>query len=118
MKPAQLRIVPTTSKVTDGLKAREDYIDIPGATPTVGATGDDVKRQDVAVVGNCDRFDLSKESDRAAYAELSAKLFAGNSCIRLWEERTQTQDALIVYVSYINYTNVYQSTAHTIDLKD
>lgn len=118
MKPDQLRIVPTTDKVTSRLREREDYVSVPGTTPEVGSRGSESCRKDIAVVGNCERFDLSQESDRQAYAELSAKLFAGSECVRLWEERTQSNNALIVYVSYINYTNVYQSAAHAINLKD
>jgi hypothetical protein len=118
MKPGQLRIVPTTDKVVNNLKEREDYLAVPGTTPEVGVKSAESCRQDVAVVGNCDRFDLSKEEDRKAYAELSAKLFAGSECVRLWEDRTHSADALIVYVSYINYTNVYQNAAHAINLKD
>lgn len=117
MNPAQLRIVPTTSAVTDRLKSREDYIEVPGSTPTVGSKAES-KSCDVSVVGNCDRFDLSSAEDRAAYAELSARLFSGSDCIRLWEERTQQAGALIVYVSYINYMNVYQTPSHNIKLKD
>lgn len=118
MKPAQLRIVPTTEEVVGRLREREDYNEQQGTTPEVGMKDIESSRQDVAVVGSCDRFDLSKEEDRRAYARLSAEIFAGTSCIRLWEERTQTADALIVYVSYINYTNVYQSSSHVINLKD
>ena len=118
MKPSQLRIVPTSSEVSSGLKSREDYIAVPGATPEVGDRNATAAVQDVAVVGSCDRFDLSLEDDRFRYAELSAKLFAGTECIRLWEERSMQAGALIVYVSYINCTNVYQSSTHSINLKD
>ena len=118
MNPSQLRIVPVTEAVTGKLKDRQDYIDVPGSTPEVGDRNAENVIKDIAVVGSCDRFDLSSESDRAKYADLSAKLFAGTECVRLWEEKTQQNGSLIVYVSYISYTNVYQSSARTINLKD
>ena len=118
MNPSQLRIVPTTKKVTDKLTEREDYVSTPGATPEVGNKNAEGVRQDVAVVGECVRFDLSDSSDRAKYAELAARMFSGADCIKLWEERIHNNGSIIVFVSYINYTNVFQNTTHTINLKD
>lgn len=116
MTPEQLRIVPLTRDVTDNLKKRHDYVSAPGSTPEVGDRNGERVTQDVTVVGSCDVFDLSSSEDRAKYAELSAKLFSGTECIRLWEERTMQGSSLIVYVSYINYMNVYQSATNAINL--
>lgn len=118
MKPSQLRIIPTTTKVVEGLKLREDYVNSPGSTPSVGIKGKDTTSQDVPVVGKCERFDLSEQKDREAYACLTARLFSGADCIKLWEEKTQQNGALIVYVCYINYMNVFQNPAHHINFKE
>ena len=118
MTPTQIRIVPTTSEVVDGLAEREDFVSVPGATPEVGDKSDDTVRQDIAVVGECKRFDLSDPGDRKAYAELSARIFSGSDCIKLWEERIPTNGSIVIFVSYINYTNVFQSATRTIKLKD
>ena len=116
MTPEQLRIVPLTGEATERLKARSDYVSSPGATPEVGDRNGERVSKDITVVGNCDVFDLSKDEDRVKYAELSAKLFSGTEFIRLWEEKTMQGSALIVYVSYINYMNVYQSATNVINL--
>ena len=81
MTPEQLRIVPATTDVTDRLKARRDFVSSPGATPEVGDRNGERVVQNIAVTGNCDVFDLSKEEDRTKYAELSAKLFSGTEYI-------------------------------------
>lgn len=116
MTPEQLRIVPATADVTDRLKSRRDFVSSPGATPEVGDRNGERVVQNIAVTGNCDVFDLSKEEDRVKYAELSAKLFSGTEYIKLWEEKTMQGSALIVYVSYINYMNVYQTASNVINL--
>lgn len=118
MNPTQIRIVPTSSDVVDNLSTREDFVAVPGMTPEVGDKNAGGARQDIAVVGECDRFDLSDSGDRKRYAELSAKMFSGSDCIRLWEERVHNNGSIIIFVSYINYTNVFQSSASTINLKD
>lgn len=118
MKPTQIRIVATSSTVTDRLATREDYIAVPGTTPEVGDKNAGGVTQDVAVVGECKRFDLANESDRVAYAELAARLFSGADCIKLWEERIHKDGSIVVFVSYINYTNVFQTPTNTIKLKD
>ena len=118
MKPTQLRLVPTSHKVIDDLKIREDYVNTQGSAPEVGDKNGESVTTDVAVVGECARFDLSVDDDRQAYAKLSARLFSGVDCIRLWEERALHNDSLIVYVNYINYTNVYQNRTRVINLKD
>ncbi len=118
MNPSQLRIVATSSDTANKLASRADYVSVPGITPEVGDKNGPGVRQDVAVVGECKRFDLSDESDRAAYAELAARMFSGADCIKLWEERVHNGDSIIIFVSYINYTNVFQSTSRTINLKD
>ena len=118
MNPSQLRIVPTTKKVTEKLASRADYVSEPGVTPEVGDKNSAGVRQDVAIVGECARFDLSDTSDRCKYAELSARLFSGADCVKLWEERIHSNDSVVVFISYINYTNVFQNSSHTINLKD
>ena len=118
MKPTQIRIVATSSAVTDRLTTREDYVAVPGTTPEVGDKNAGGVMQDVAVVGECERFDLSDESDRASYANLAARMFSGADCIKLWEERIHKDGSIVVFVSYINYTNVFQTPTRTIKLKD
>lgn len=118
MNPQQLRIVPTSTDVTDRLKNRADYSAVPGTTPEVGDRLSGAFSTDITVVGACDMFDLSKDADRAEYAKLSAKLFSGTECIKLWEERSLINGVLTVYVSYINYMKVHQSSTQHIDLRN
>lgn len=57
--------------------------------------------------GHCVRWDLSIDADRAAYAELHAKMSVGAPDIIVeWQERVQDQSKLIIYMTYIELLRI------------
>ena len=116
---ADIPIVPLTNSKFEQLECMEDVYRPTGGTPEIGDKHDDSAVMRQAYTGMCDRFDLTQEKDRKAYAELIAKLFAGTEYVRLWEERTPAQDGkYYVYVAYVRVLNVYQTGNDSFDLND
>lgn len=107
---ADIPIVPLSNKKFEDLRQRDDVVSAVGGTPELGDrhSASAVLRE--AYTGMCDRFDLSKDDQRKAYAELTSKLYSGAEYVRLWEERIAGADgAYIVYVSYLRVMKVYQT---------
>lgn len=61
---------------------------------------------DTKVIGHCEVFNLSKDEDRTAYADLLAKLAWSTNMEQHLEERTFVDNALIVYVAYLEYIKI------------
>lgn len=116
-KPSDINLIPLKPSVLSSLEDRADYVNIPGRTPEIGdkAMAD---TKEVGFSGYCDCFDLSDPSDRAEYAELSAKCFNGSEYIRLWEERVVADGNIKVFVNYIKYINVNQSYTRPLKIED
>lgn len=122
MTPSTIKItpiVPIVQDKLDALKDRKDFVDNMGDLPEVGKQGSAVTDDVYAATGHCDFFDLSKEEDRLAYAELSAKFVAGTSFQLSWEERIPNdKGALNVIVTYMEYVLVHHSEAVSVNIKD
>ena len=60
-----------------------------------------------SAVGYCERFCLSNNEDREAYANIIAKLANSLNVERVFEERVAADNGeLIIYLSYIEYIKV------------
>lgn len=118
MKSSDISIVPISNATMSSLLSREDCRRPEGSIPVIGDVPTEGTQETTVTSGCCDHFDLSKEADRQAYADLSTKLYAGIDCFRLWEERITTGNGIEVYVSYIKLAKVYRSGLVNIDLND
>lgn len=122
MNPSAIQITPIVPIVQDkleALKGRNDFVDNMGDLPEVGKQGSAVTDDVYTATGHCDFFDLSKESDRVAYAELCAKFAAGTSFQLNWEERIPNdKGALNVIVTYMEYVLVHHSETVSVNIKD
>ena len=103
--PQQIPLVPLSTDKFSALRDRDDVEEAAGSTPVLG---DNFNSPDevYAYTGFCNKFNLSDSDDRAAYAELSAQLYAGTEYMRLWEERIPVEGDIVVYVSYIQVLRV------------
>ena len=62
-----------------------------------------------SAVGHCERYCLSKEEDRTAYADVITQLSNSLNIELIFEERvTSDNGELIIYLSYIEYIKVAQ----------
>ena len=69
--------------------------------------------------GECERFNLSNDEDRAKYAELTAQLYSGMEYHKLWEERMPSPNGdLIAYISYIRFMQVYSNGNDNFNLQE
>ena len=112
-----ISLVAIKPRVLSSLHKREDLIDVPGHTPEVGERGL-ADRQNIGVTGFCECYDLSKEGDRSKYAELSANLAVGTEYVKIWEERVVTGESIKIFINYVRYINVNQTSIQPIKLKD
>lgn len=71
------------------------------ATDYVDATDIDTK-----VIGHCEMFNLSKEDDRKAYADLISQLAWSPNLAQHLEERTFVENELIVYIAYLEFIKI------------
>lgn len=77
--------------------------------PVIAKTADDyVDANDIetTVIGHCEQFNLTVEEDRTAYADLLAKLAWSTNMEKHLEERTFVDNALIIYVAYLEYVKI------------
>ena len=59
----------------------------------------------------CDRFNMDKDEDRIAYAELLSKCLSGAEYDKLWEKQLPTAEGnLIIYVCYSQYITSYEDS--------
>ena len=61
---------------------------------------------DTRVVGHCEMFNLSDEKDRETYADLVSKLMWSPNMSIHFEERVLSDNALIVYITYLEYIKI------------
>ena len=119
MKADSIPIVALSSSGMDKLKKRSDYVSALGEVPEVGPKDKRNTEDAFALTGRCERYRLSEKADRQAYAELSAKLYTGENCCLLWEERINTPDeGLVVYISYIDYMLVHHAPVGAVKLEE
>lgn len=106
-KAQNIPLIPISASSFDCLRNRDDVATPAGETPVLG---DDFNSPDpaYAYAGFCEKFNLSDDSDRLKYAELSAKLYAGAEFIRLWEDRLPVDGNINVFVAYIKVLKVFQ----------
>lgn len=112
-------IVPVAQNKLESLKKRSDYVDNLGDIPEVGRQGSKVTDDVYTATGHCELFDLSEESDRRKYAELCARLEAGNDVRLSWEERIPNgKGALNIVVTYIEYMLVHHNETTSVNIKE
>ena len=62
----------------------------------------------VTVVGHCDRYDLSIDTDREAYADLCAQLASAENLEKLFEQHITENSSLLVYITYLEYIKIVE----------
>ena len=118
MKSSEISLVPLSVDKFNVLRNRSDVVEKPDSAPTLGAKFDNPK-QSTVFTGFCDRFDLSTESGRAGYANLTARLLPGTELLKLWEERIPGPDGTIyVYISYVRVLDVFHTGTENFDLRE
>lgn len=118
-RSADISLIPLSNAKFNQLRNHRDVEQTPGDTPKLGDRFDTAPKEQTVYTGHCERYDLSDDRQRLAYAELSAKLLSGTEYLRLWEDKVQdTNGKLIVYVSYVTLMSVYTTGKENFDLKD
>ena len=108
MRPNTIPLVAIAPDKMKELKARQDFVDPLDAMPEVGPQDKRTTEDAYILSGQCVRFRLTQDADRAAYAKLSARIYEGRDCILLWEERFQEpNDGLVAYINYLDLALVH-----------
>ena len=68
-----------------------------------------------AITARCYMFDLTKEQDRTDYADIIADIRGGVCKELLWEERVRTDNALVVYITVLEYAQITDKTLNTLE---
>lgn len=63
-----------------------------------------------AITARCEVFSLNDEVQRKRYADIMSKIYSDDPVDLLWEERVESQAGLVVYLTFIEYSQITKKT--------
>lgn len=109
MKSSDVRLVPLPQNKFEEIHKRATPTDLKGTV--LGDPNAFGARPKTVYTCKCDRFNMDKDDDRVAYAELLSKCLSGTEYDKLWEKQLPTGEGnLIIYVCYSQYITSYEDS--------
>ena len=107
MKSDEVRLMPLSQVAFEEVQKKATTTDLKGSI--IGDPNSFGARPKTLYTCKCDKFDLNKDEERVAYAELISKCLSGAEYDKLWEKQLPTNDGnLVVYVCYAQYITSYE----------